>query len=134
MAVSANDQVDRVCRRLRKSHGDARNSPRFVPPACSSRLCLGTPITGKRLLSFFVPAYGLSWAYWIPLALAGIRTAPGSTATHEPGLLGPALAAFIVTGLTQGRVGLASLARFVRSPTACLMASLVAAWAPIRNR
>ena len=29
------------------------------------------------LLSFFVLTYGLSWAYWIPLALAGIRTAPG---------------------------------------------------------
>ena len=70
-----------------------------------------TLVTGKPLLSFFVLAYGLSWAYWIPLALAGIRTAPGSTATHEPGLLGPALAAFIVTGLTQGRVGLAALAR-----------------------
>jgi hypothetical protein len=68
-------------------------------------------VTGKPLLSFFVLAYGLSWAYWIPLALAGIRTAPGSTATHEPGLLGPALAAFIVTGLTQGRVGLAALNR-----------------------
>ena len=70
-----------------------------------------TLVTAKPLLSFFVLAYGLSWAYWIPLALAGIRTAPGSTATHEPGLLGPALAAFIVTGLTQGRVGLAALAR-----------------------
>ena len=33
-----------------------------------------TLVTGKPLLSFFVLAYGLSWAYWIPLALAGIRT------------------------------------------------------------
>jgi membrane protease YdiL (CAAX protease family) len=63
------------------------------------------------LLSFFVLTYGLSWAYWIPLALAGVRTAPGSTATHEPGLLGPALAAFIITGLTQGRAGVATLAK-----------------------
>ena len=31
MAVGVNDQVHRVVRRLRKSHGDARNSPRFVP-------------------------------------------------------------------------------------------------------
>jgi membrane protease YdiL (CAAX protease family) len=68
-------------------------------------------IRGHPLLAFFVLAYGLSWAYWIPLALAGVRTAPGSTATHEPGLLGPALAAFIVTGLTQGRAGVAVLAR-----------------------
>jgi membrane protease YdiL (CAAX protease family) len=70
-----------------------------------------TLVARKPLLSFFVLAYGLSWAYWIPLALAGVRTAPGSTATHEPGLLGPALAAFIITGLTQGRVGLVALAR-----------------------
>jgi membrane protease YdiL (CAAX protease family) len=68
-------------------------------------------IARKPLLSFFLLAYGLSWAYWIPLAIAGVRTAPGSTATHEPGLLGPALAAFIVTGLTQGRGGVAALAR-----------------------
>lgn len=69
-----------------------------------------TLIARRPLLSFFVLAYALSWAYWIPLAVAGVRTAPGSTATHEPGLLGPALAAFIVTGLTRGRAGVAALA------------------------
>lgn len=63
------------------------------------------------LVSFFVLAYGFSWAYWIPLALAGVRTAPGSSSTHEPGLLGPALAAFIVTGLTKGRAGVVALAK-----------------------
>ena len=51
-----------------------------------------TFVRRNPLLSFFVLAYGLSWAYWIPLALAGVQTAPGSTATHEPGLLAPALA------------------------------------------
>ena len=63
------------------------------------------------VVSFFVLAYGLSWAYWIPLALAGVRTAPGSSTTHEPGLLGPALAAFITIGLTEGRSGVAAFAR-----------------------
>ncbi len=63
------------------------------------------------LVSFFGLAYGLSWAYWIPLALAGVRTAPGSSTTHEPGLLGPALAAFIITGLTEGRTGVVVFAR-----------------------
>lgn len=51
-----------------------------------------TFIRRHPLVSFFVLAYGLSWAYWTPLALAGVRTAPGSSTTHEPGLLGPALA------------------------------------------
>jgi membrane protease YdiL (CAAX protease family) len=63
------------------------------------------------VVSFFGLAYGLSWAYWIPLALSGVRTAPGSSTTHEPGLLGPALAAFIITGLNEGRSGVTSLAK-----------------------
>ena len=62
------------------------------------------------LLSFFALTYALSWAYWIPLALTGVRAAPGSSMTHFPGLLGPALSAFIVTGLTQGRAGVVALA------------------------
>ena len=70
-----------------------------------------TLIRRNPLVSFFVLAYGLSWAYWIPLALAGVRTAPGSSTTHEPGLLGPALAAFIITGLTEGRAGVVAFAR-----------------------
>ena len=70
-----------------------------------------TFVRQNPLVSFFVLAYGLSWAYWIPLALAGVRTAPGSSATHEPGLLGPALAAFIITGLTKGRAGVVAFAK-----------------------
>ena len=72
------------------------------------------------LISFFVLAYALSWACWIPLALAGVRTAPGSSTTHEPGLLGPALAAFIMTGVTEGRSGVTAFARrlvFISRPT-----------------
>jgi membrane protease YdiL (CAAX protease family) len=63
------------------------------------------------LVSFFVLAYGLSWAYWIPLALAGVHTAPGSSTTHEPGLLGPALAAFIITGFKEGTAGVVVFAK-----------------------
>ena len=70
-----------------------------------------TVVRRHPLVSFFVLAYGLSWAYWIPLALAGVRTAPGSSTTHEPGLLGPALAAFTITGLTEGRAGVVAFAK-----------------------
>lgn len=63
------------------------------------------------LASYVALAYGLSWAYWVPMALAGIHTAPGSSTTHLPGLLGPGIAAFIVTGLTDGRQGLVTLSR-----------------------
>jgi hypothetical protein len=48
------------------------------------------------------------------LGLSGVRTVPGSSTTHEPGLLGPALAAFIITGLNEGRSGVTAFAkRFV---------------------
>ena len=70
-----------------------------------------TFIRRNPVVSFFILAYGLSWSYWIPLALAGICTAPGSTATHVPGLLGPALAAFLVTAVTEGRAGVVSFAK-----------------------
>ena len=63
------------------------------------------------IVSFFVLAYSLSWAYWIPLAMAGVRVSPGSHTTHFPALLGPALAAFLVTSLTDGKRGAAALAR-----------------------
>ena len=63
------------------------------------------------MVAFFTLTYCLTWAYWIPLAMAGIRVAPGSNATHFPGLLGPALAALIVTALTRGEAGVVALAR-----------------------
>lgn len=56
--------------------------------------------------SFLVLAYAISWAYWIPLLLSGARVAPGSTTTHFPGLIGPAVAGVIVTAAVSGRPGL----------------------------
>jgi CAAX protease family protein len=63
------------------------------------------------LASFFAIAYGLTWAGWVPLALAGVRIYPGSSTTHVPGLLGPALAALIVTSATEGKAGVSALIR-----------------------
>lgn len=54
--------------------------------------------------AFYLLTFALSWGYWIPDALAG------GHASHFPGLLGPALAAILVTTLTQGRAGLRDLA------------------------
>lgn len=65
-----------------------------------------------RVVSFFVLAYALSWSYWIPMAVQGdVVTAGYGWPTHLLGLLGPALAALIVTSLTAGRHGLADLVR-----------------------
>lgn len=59
--------------------------------------------------SFWVLAFGFSWAYWIPLAV----WAPD--VTHFPGLLGPLLAGVLVTSATGGRAALRELgSRMVR--------------------
>jgi membrane protease YdiL (CAAX protease family) len=63
------------------------------------------------LVSFFVLSYALSWAYWVPLLMRGLRVAPGSSTTHFPGLLGPAMAATIVVAVCQGGDGVRTLLR-----------------------
>lgn len=62
--------------------------------------------------SFFVLAYALSWSWWVPLAVSGarVRVASGDP-SHFPGLVGPALAAAIVTILREGPGGLRDLLR-----------------------
>jgi membrane protease YdiL (CAAX protease family) len=63
------------------------------------------------LIAFVVLAYGLSWAWWIPMAIHGDHVGPGHLPTHFPGLLGPLLAAFIVKALVEGRAAVVALAR-----------------------
>ena len=68
------------------------------------------------LASFVVLAYVLSWAWMLPLVAAGdvVRKGVGWP-THFPALLGPALAALVVTSLVWGRAGVHDLlARIVR--------------------
>lgn len=62
------------------------------------------------IVAFVALAYLLSWSWWVPMALAGIVVEPGQRwPSHLPGLLGPAVAAFLVTAVTEGRHGLAGL-------------------------
>ena len=64
------------------------------------------------VVCFFVLAYALSWAYWLPLVFTGqVVTAGSGRPTQFPGLLGPVVAAFVVTAMTQGRAGLRDLVR-----------------------
>lgn len=63
------------------------------------------------LVAFVVLAYALSWSWWIPMAIRGDRVGPGHLPTQFPGLLGPMLAAFLVTAVVAGRDGVAALAR-----------------------
>src|SRR3954447_4979695 len=62
------------------------------------------------VVSFFVLAYALSWSYWVPMAVRGdVVTTGVGWPTHLPGLLGPALAALLVTSLAEGRGGVHGL-------------------------
>jgi hypothetical protein len=62
------------------------------------------------VLWFFGIAYGLSWAWCIPIALdhGKVHRGDGSP-THAPGLLRPMLAAFVVLAVTEGRGGVGEL-------------------------
>ena len=68
-------------------------------------------LAGRHPLAAYVLlAFGFSWAWWVPLAVAGRVVRPGSgEPTHFPGLLGPLLAALAVTALTGGRSGVRTL-------------------------
>jgi membrane protease YdiL (CAAX protease family) len=89
--------------------------PTSVTPASPS--CAGTLPTGVRarlrrhaVLSFFLIAYGLSWAVWLPMALAGARISEGQAwPSLVPGLLGPVAAAFIMAGVVAGPAGVCGL-------------------------
>lgn len=94
------------------------------------------------IASFVVLAYALSWANWIPLLLRGARVVPGGSVTHFPGLLGPAVAAFVIVTLAEGSAGVARLLRrmvlvsnprvrslrYSLSPLAFLLLALIVAW------
>lgn len=66
----------------------------------------------KPLAAFVLLAFALSWSWWLPMAFTGqISRARQGWPTHLPGLLGPALAAVLVTAATEGREGLRELGR-----------------------
>ena len=70
----------------------------------------------RALVVFFALAYALSWSWAIPLAAAHLVVRRGvGWPTHLPALLGPAIAALVVTAWTMGRPGVRDLgARLVR--------------------
>jgi uncharacterized protein len=71
------------------------------------------------LISFFVMAFAFSWIVWSPWVLSeeGVGLLPFSSpllpsfAVPVGILLGPALSGFIMTGVTEGRVGIRRLLR-----------------------
>jgi uncharacterized protein len=69
-----------------------------------------TYVRAHPLAAYLVIAYGLSWAYWLPIALGSRMVDQGvGWPTHLPGLLGPAISAAVVTACVDGREGLVDL-------------------------
>jgi hypothetical protein len=61
----------------------------------------GSPLDVKALVVFFALAYALSWSWAFPLAVAHLVVRRGEGwPTHYPLLLGPAIAAVVVTAWT----------------------------------
>jgi uncharacterized protein len=76
----------------------------------------GSRLDVRALVAFFALAYALSWAWAIPLAAAHLVVRRGEGwPTHYPSLLGPAIAAVVITAWTMGRPGVRDLlARMAR--------------------
>ncbi|MGY0231988.1 CPBP family intramembrane glutamic endopeptidase [Longispora urticae] len=70
-------------------------------------------MSNRPVLTYTILAYLGAWAWWLPIALTGHVVDLRAWPTHIPGLLAPALAAFVVTALTKGRAGVADLLRRV---------------------
>lgn len=74
-----------------------------TPPEDSSRRRPNQAIRRHPLAAFYGITFLVSWGYWVTGALAGGRW------SHAPGLLGPMIAAIVVTSLVKGSAGLRDL-------------------------
>jgi membrane protease YdiL (CAAX protease family) len=63
------------------------------------------------LAAYFILTCAITWTFWIPRAVSGAVVRPGAALTYLLGLLGPMLAAIMVTGLAYGRAGVRDLLR-----------------------
>lgn len=68
-------------------------------------------IESKRLLFFFLIAFGFTWFFWMPDALSKMGTIPASPLTGLGflGAFGPLVSAIIITAAYEGHRGLATL-------------------------
>lgn len=61
----------------------------------------------RPVLAFFLLTFGISWAAWLPMALAGIE----APILRIVGTFGPLIAALVLTVVSEGRTGLRTLLR-----------------------
>lgn len=81
-------------------------------PTAPAQASDGRAIRGRRsgVGGYVLLAYAISWAWLIPIALShGLVSAGDGWPTHFPALLGPLIAALVLTAAQQGRPGLRDL-------------------------
>lgn len=66
-------------------------------------------ILRKPVFAYYLLTLMFSWGYWFTLIAQGKHSSPGSSESHLPGLLGPMIAAFIMTAYVDGRTGIKHL-------------------------
>ncbi len=64
---------------------------------------IGGPVRRHPLAAFYAVTFLVSWGYWIPVAVSG------GGISHFPGLLGPMVAAFVVSAILDGSRGVREL-------------------------
>lgn len=75
------------------------------------RLASRDALRHHRAACFLVVTYAVSWAAWLPPALAHHRAGPGLDARFLLGFLGPLAGALVTVALTERRRGLRRLVR-----------------------
>ena len=72
-------------------------------------------ISNRPVAAYYLLTLAVSWGYWLTLIFQGKQVGPGTGVSHFPGLLGPLVAAFILTAYLDGGVGVVNLmSRIVR--------------------
>ena len=74
------------------------------------RTALLANLRRHSVVSYFVIAFAVSWAIWIPMALARVRVIQASAwPSQVPGLIGPIVAAFVMSAVVGGGAGVKDL-------------------------
>jgi len=82
----------------------------LVPRSSSAHTNLRAQVQRHPVVAFTVLAYTWSWAWWLPFVLRGEAVTPGDPwPTHLIGLLGPAMAALVVSSVAGGGDGIRAL-------------------------
>jgi len=84
----------------------------LTPPRCQSTVPSNHLMKAMRLhplVFYFLLAFAISWSY--ELLVFGVLHAPFNLFTNMLVILGPTLAAFLMTAVTQGRAGIRQLLR-----------------------